>query len=196
MDVDLSTNLDALLPLSTPLYAGQADIGVGSRLMHGAVVSRQWKRDALPRGYNALIQALFENRFSDAQSGSKSLTRASARALLPAVEDDAWFFDTELLLLAEAPGYRIHEVPVGWVEDLGQPGRPDTDSAGGPSRTSAAPHPPAPVATRHRGGRGERPGGAGLKDGMGAPSVAQTTVAERLWRGVGGTRRRAAQVVS
>ena len=101
-----------------PLYAGQADIGVGSRLMHGAVVSRQWKRDALPRGYNVLIQALFENRFSDAQSGSKSLTRASARALLPAVEDDAWFFDTELLLLAEAPGYRIHEVPVGWVEDL------------------------------------------------------------------------------
>ena len=55
MDVDLSTNLDALLPLSTPLYAGQADIGVGSRLMHGAVVSRQWKRNALPGGYNALI---------------------------------------------------------------------------------------------------------------------------------------------
>ena len=118
MDVDLSTNLYALLPLSTPLYAGKVGIGIGSRLMHPAVITRQWKREALPRGYNALIQALFGNRFSDAQSGSKSLTRASARALLPAVEDDAWFFDTELLLLAEARGYRIHEVPVGWVEDL------------------------------------------------------------------------------
>jgi hypothetical protein len=116
--VDLSTNLDALLPLSTPRYAGQAEIGIGSRLMHPAVITRQCKREALSRGYKARIRALFGNRFSDAQPGSKSLTRASARALLPAVEDDAWFFDTELLLLAEARGYHILEVPVRWVEDL------------------------------------------------------------------------------
>ena len=36
----------------------------------------------------------------------------------PLVQDDGWFFDTELLLLAERNGMRIHEVPVDWIEDL------------------------------------------------------------------------------
>jgi glycosyltransferase involved in cell wall biosynthesis len=118
MDVDLSTNLDALPRLIAPLAAGAADVGIGSRLTKGAVVTRQWKREALSRGYNALIRAAFRNRFSDSQCGFKALTRAAACALFPNVEDDAWFFDTELLLLAEQRGYRIHEVPVEWVEDL------------------------------------------------------------------------------
>ena len=118
MDVDLSTNLVSLQPLIAPLIAGHCDIAIGSRLMKGAVVTRQWKRELLSRGYNALIHALFRNRFSDAQCGFKALTLTAAHALLPMVEDDEWFFDTELLLLAEARGYRIHEVPVEWIEDL------------------------------------------------------------------------------
>jgi glycosyltransferase involved in cell wall biosynthesis len=118
MDVDLSTNLSALLPLITPLIAGDAEIGIGSRLMRGATVTRQWKREVLSRWYNKVIRFLFKNRFSDAQCGFKALTLTAAQALLPAVEDDAWFFDTELLLIAEARGYRIHEVPVEWIEDL------------------------------------------------------------------------------
>jgi len=40
-----------------------------------------------------------------------------ARALLPLVEDDGWFFDTELLALAEHNGLRIHEVAVDRVDD-------------------------------------------------------------------------------
>ena len=118
MDVDLSTNLDALLPLIGPLVAGACDITIGSRLMKGAVVTRQWGREILSRGYNALIRLLFRHRFSDAQCGFKALRREAAQALLPTVKDDAWFFDTELLLLAEARGFRIQEVPVEWVEDL------------------------------------------------------------------------------
>jgi len=117
MDVDLSTDLRAFLPLVKPLVAGDADVAVGSRLRTGAVVTRQWKRELLSRGYNRLIRLLFRNRFSDAQCGFKALTREAARALLPLVEDQAWFFDTELLLLAEARGLRVHEVPVAWVED-------------------------------------------------------------------------------
>jgi glycosyltransferase involved in cell wall biosynthesis len=118
MDVDLSTNLESFLPLIAPLVAGHSDVAIGSRLMRGAVVKRQWKREALSRAYNLLIRALFWHGFSDAQCGFKALTRAAAQTLLPAVEDDNWFFDTELLLLAEARGYRMHEVPVEWVEDL------------------------------------------------------------------------------
>ncbi len=118
MDVDLSTNLESFLPLVAPLVSGHSDVAIGSRLLRGAVVTRKWKREGLSRGYNALVRALFRNGFSDAQCGFKALTRTAARDLLPLVADDAWFFDTELLLLAEARGYRVHEVPVEWVEDL------------------------------------------------------------------------------
>lgn len=118
MDVDLSTDLSAFVPLIAPLLAGEADVATGSRLRQGAVVTRQWKREVLSRGYNALIATLFRSQFSDAQCGFKALTRRAAQTLLPAVRDDGWFFDTELLLLAGAQGLRIHEVPVEWVEDL------------------------------------------------------------------------------
>src|SRR5664280_349969 len=78
MDVDLSTDLNALLPLHAALRTG----------------------------------------FSDAQCGFKAITRGAADRLLPLVEDTGWFFDTELLVLAERSGLRIHEVPVDWVDDL------------------------------------------------------------------------------
>ncbi|HEU5431326.1 MAG TPA: dolichyl-phosphate beta-glucosyltransferase [Thermomicrobiales bacterium] len=118
MDVDLSTNLAALPPLLAPLLNGEADVAIGSRLARGAVVMRQWKRETLSRGYNLLIRGLFRPGFADAQCGFKALTRAAAQALLPTIENDEWFFDTELLLLAAARGDRIREVPVEWVEDL------------------------------------------------------------------------------
>jgi hypothetical protein len=57
------------------------------------------------------------SRFSDAQCGFKAVRRATATRLLPLIEDEEWFFDTELLLLAEHNGLKIHEVPVHWVDD-------------------------------------------------------------------------------
>ena len=118
MDVDLSTNLSSLMPLIAPLATGHSEIAIGSRLGTGAVVTRQWKREVISRTYNLMIKLAFRNRFSDAQCGFKALTRQAAESLLPAVENNEWFFDTELLLLAEERGLRIHEVPVDWVEDL------------------------------------------------------------------------------
>lgn len=118
MDVDLSTNLWSFLPLIAPLASGHSDLAIGSRLLRGAVVTRQWKREVISRCYNLLIKLLFRNHFSDAQCGFKALKRSVAQKLLPLVEDDEWFFDTELLLLAEERGYRISEVPVDWIEDL------------------------------------------------------------------------------
>jgi putative flippase GtrA len=56
-------------------------------------------------------------RVRDAQCGFKAVRSDVARRLVPAVVDDDWFFDTELLLLAERNGLRIHEVPVDWVDD-------------------------------------------------------------------------------
>jgi glycosyltransferase involved in cell wall biosynthesis len=118
MDVDLSTNLESFLPLVAPIMSGHSELAIGTRLAHHAHVRRRVKREVLSRGYNALIRAGFRAGFSDAQCGFKAVRADVARRLLPLVEDDGWFFDTELLLLAERNGMRIHEVPVDWIEDL------------------------------------------------------------------------------
>jgi glycosyltransferase involved in cell wall biosynthesis len=118
MDVDLSTNLRALPPLLAALIHSDYDLATGSRLVHGAIVTRQWKREVISRAYNLLIRLMFWHRFRDAQCGFKGATRKAVEELLPQVKDQAWFFDTELLLKGERQGYRIFELPVEWIEDL------------------------------------------------------------------------------
>src|SRR5215207_7563959 len=118
MDVDLSTTLSALLPLVAPLLAGHSDVAIGTRLSRGSRVVRRPGREVLSRGYNLLLRATLGTRFSDAQCGFKAIRADVAAGLLPLVQDTSWFFDTELLVLAERAGLRIHEVPVDWVDDL------------------------------------------------------------------------------
>jgi glycosyltransferase involved in cell wall biosynthesis len=117
MDVDLSTSLPALLPLVAPLLSGHRDVAIGSRLAPGAHVVRGPKRELISRAYNLLLKATLRGRFSDAQCGFKALRREAAQQLLPLVEDNEWFFDTELLVTAERLGLRIGEVPVDWIDD-------------------------------------------------------------------------------
>lgn len=117
MDVDLSTDLAALPPLVDAIANGGYHVAIGSRLAPSARTKRSFKREVLSRGYNLIIKAMFFTRFTDAQCGFKAVSRSAARALLPAVTDNAWFFDTELLIIAEKRGFRIKEVPVRWVED-------------------------------------------------------------------------------
>ena len=117
MDVDLSTDLDALLPLVAPLISGHSDVSIGSRLARGASVVRGPRRELISRCYNLLLRVLLGVGFRDAQCGFKAMRSEVARALLPAVENRAWFFDTELLVLAERAGLRIHELPVDWTDD-------------------------------------------------------------------------------
>jgi putative flippase GtrA len=117
MDVDLSTDLAALLPLVAPLISGHSDLAIGSRLSRGSRVVRGVKREVISRGYNLLLRGTLATRFSDAQCGFKAIRKDVADRLLPLVEDMGWFFDTELLVLAERTGLRIHEVPVDWIDD-------------------------------------------------------------------------------
>ncbi|NEA28221.1 dolichyl-phosphate beta-glucosyltransferase, partial [Actinomadura bangladeshensis] len=117
MDVDLSTDLDAFLPLVAPLISGHSDLAIGSRLTRGSAVVRGPRREVISRCYNLLLRTALAARFTDAQCGFKAARTEIVQALLPQVEDEAWFFDTELLLLAERNGLRIHEVPVDWVDD-------------------------------------------------------------------------------
>ena len=117
MDVDLSTDLRGLLPLVAPLLSGHSDLAIGTRLAHGARVVRGPKREVISRGYNAILRTALRARFSDAQCGFKAVRADLVEHLLPAIRDDGWFFDTELLVLAQRRGLRIHEVPVEWVDD-------------------------------------------------------------------------------
>lgn len=118
MDVDLSTDLEALPPLIGAIAEGGYDVAIGSRLARRSRVTRSLRRQVLTRGYNLLIKAMFQTRFSDAQCGFKAASGQVAQRVVPLIEDNDWFFDTELLILAEKLGYRVKDVPVVWVEDL------------------------------------------------------------------------------
>ncbi|MET0898560.1 MAG: bifunctional glycosyltransferase family 2/GtrA family protein [Mycobacterium sp.] len=117
MDVDLSTDLAALAPLVAPLISGHSDLAIGTRLGRGSRVTRGAKREVISRCYNLILKSTLAARFSDAQCGFKAIRSDAAARLLPHVHDTGWFFDTELLVLAERSGMRIHEVPVDWIDD-------------------------------------------------------------------------------
>src|SRR3954469_20540806 len=117
MDVDLSTDLRGLLPLVAPLMSGHSDLAIGTRLAHGARVVRGPKREFISRSYNRILHTVLRAKFSDAQCGFKAVRRDVLDHLMDDVVDQGWFFDTELLVLAQRRGLRIHEVPVDWVDD-------------------------------------------------------------------------------
>ncbi|MCL4338783.1 glycosyltransferase [Patescibacteria group bacterium] len=119
MDVDLSTDLRNLEPVVKSLLEGY-DIAIGSRLLSQSKVKRRpIKREVLSRGYNILIKLFFQTNFSDAQCGFKAVTRRTVKDLIPLIADNAWFFDSEMLILGEKLGYRIYEQPVLWVDNPG-----------------------------------------------------------------------------
>ena len=118
MDVDLSTDLEALKPLVGAVAEQGYDIAIGSRLIRGARVElRPLKREITSRGYSFLFRSMFFTGFRDAQCGFKAVSRRAVDELVPLIENNRWFFDTELLILAEANGFRIREIPVHWTDD-------------------------------------------------------------------------------
>jgi len=117
MDVDLSTSLTALLPLVGSVLSGHSDLAIGTRLARGARVVRGPKRELISRAYSLIVRLSLRSRLSDFQCGFKAIRRERALELLPLIEDDAWFFDTELLVTAERLGVRISETPVDWTDD-------------------------------------------------------------------------------
>lgn len=118
MDADLSTDLAHLPQLIGMVADGTCDVAIGSRLHRRSRTERSLKREITSRGYVLLIRAFFPRlRITDAQCGFKALSRRAAEAVVPAIENGMWFFDTELLVLAHRRGLRIRELPVRWVED-------------------------------------------------------------------------------
>ncbi len=118
MDVDLSAGLDALPQLVRAVAHEGYDIAIGSRLARGAhVIGRSPTREIISRAYNLLVRAMFRTKLLDLQCGFKALNLQTMRSVLGLVRDDIWFFDSEMLIIAEKNGYRIREVPVRWTDD-------------------------------------------------------------------------------
>ena len=117
MDVDLSTSLSGLLPLVGSVLSGHSDLAVGTRLARGSRVVRGPKRELISRGYSHMVRLALRSRVSDFQCGFKAIRRQRALQILPLVDDDEWFFDTELIVTAERLGLRISETPVEWTDD-------------------------------------------------------------------------------
>lgn len=116
-DVDLSTELVALERLCRAIHEEGYDLATGSRLMKESRVTRGPKREFISRSYNLLIKVVLGTSFSDAQCGFKAVSRRVVERVIPQVRDQSWFFDTELLVLAERQGFRIKDVPVEWIDD-------------------------------------------------------------------------------
>src|SRR5690606_20108660 len=117
MDVDLSTDLQHVPELVDPIAEGRADLCYGTRLHKRSQTERGLKREFISRSYVLVLNLLGGLKVSDAQCGFKAISREAARALVPLVKDQRWFFDSELLLVAQKNGYRLHEVPVKWTDD-------------------------------------------------------------------------------
>lgn len=117
MDIDLSTGLDALIRAVDLLNEG-VDIVVGNRLDKNSIIKRSLKREFVSRSYNIIIKMAIGTHFHDAHCGFKTGRREVVQKILPYIEDNEWFFDSEFLFYGEKLGYRIVEIPVTWTEDM------------------------------------------------------------------------------
>ena len=112
MDVDLSTDIRQIPELVGPILDGRADVCFGSRLLPASCVERCAKREFISRSYNRMLQSYLGVHFHDAQCGFKAISAEAADTLLQLIQDNEWFFDTELLVLAERMGIASCEFAV------------------------------------------------------------------------------------
>ncbi|MFA5127193.1 MAG: glycosyltransferase [Patescibacteria group bacterium] len=116
MDIDLATDLSAIPLMLDYLSREKYDVVTGSRFVPGSKISRSFLRKIISRGYIFIAQKLLDTRLSDLQCGFKGINSNTVKNITPQVRDNQWFFDTELMLLAEKNKCRLKEIPISWVE--------------------------------------------------------------------------------
>lgn len=117
MDADLAVSLANVPALLRPLLDNSGDLVIGSRLLSAARIKRSWSREIISQSYNIISRYLLQHQISDLQCGFKAIRRAVFNELAPYLQDNSWFFDTELVILALRLGYRVREIPVDWQEN-------------------------------------------------------------------------------
>ncbi|MEF8888347.1 MAG: flippase-like domain-containing protein [Haloarculaceae archaeon] len=113
-DTDLATDMDHLEELVESVRSGAYDLATGSRWLPDSEADRPAKRGVPSLGYNRLVRLLLRSDLQDHQCGFKAFDREVLFSLLEDVEDDHWFWDTEVLVRAQRAGYRVKEFPVDW----------------------------------------------------------------------------------
>jgi uncharacterized membrane protein YbhN (UPF0104 family) len=116
LDVDLSTDMDHLKELIDAVAKEGYDIATGSRLLKDSQTERPFKRDFASKVYNFLVRLMLGSKLRDHQCGFKAFKRSSVLKLLRDVKDNHWFWDTEVLVLAQRKGLRVKEIPVKWKQ--------------------------------------------------------------------------------
>jgi len=114
LDVDLSTDMKHLKELIDSIAIEGYDIATGSRLMKGSEVERPFKRLIASKVYNLLVKILLGSKINDHQCGFKAFRKDVILQIIEHVKDNHWFWDTEVLILAQRMGYKVKEIPVKW----------------------------------------------------------------------------------
>ena len=117
MDVDLSTELKAFPPMINAIANENYHLGTGTRLAKNSNTKRGFKREFISRVYNLMVKAILWTKYSDAQCGFKAIDKKIYNQLHHTLKDNEWFFDTEMLTIAEKKGFKLFEIPVTWIED-------------------------------------------------------------------------------
>lgn len=115
LDTDMATDMVHLEELIETVRSGEADIVTGSRWVPGHEADRPLNRSIPSRGFNALVGLLLRSSLRDHQCGFKAFDRTALLDIIENVEDEHWFWDTEVLVRAQRAGYCVQEIPVKWT---------------------------------------------------------------------------------
>lgn len=116
MDADLATDLSALPNLIFAIGSEKFDLATGSRFQKTSKVKRSLSRKLISRSYRFVLRLMLKTKIKDAPCGFKAVNRDVIKNILPLVQNNEWFFDTEMMISAEKQNYRIKEIPVIWTE--------------------------------------------------------------------------------
>ena len=117
MDIDLAVSLNHLDDLIWQIIEDQTDLTIGSRLLPESKIKRSFIRELSSQTYNFLSRVILGHNFSDMQCGFKAIRKKSLEKIIEHLQEQKWFFDTELILFAKQNGLRIKELPVDWSEN-------------------------------------------------------------------------------
>lgn len=117
MDIDLAVSLDNVPDLINPIIEGKYDLAIGSRLLPDSKINRSFIRELSSQSYNFLSKIILNHNFSDLQCGFKAIKTGVFKKIVPYIQNNKWFFDTELIIFANYFGYKIKEIPVNWQEN-------------------------------------------------------------------------------
>ncbi len=116
MDADLATDLSTLPDLISAIGRENYDLAAGARFHKDSKVKRSLLRKFISRAYRFILRLALRSKIKDAPCGFKAVNYKVIKNILPQIKNNEWFFDTEMIVLAEKQNYRVKEIPVIWTE--------------------------------------------------------------------------------